>query len=780
MRKKSVSFLLILVLLLSISIPALAVEQKNIIAVRDYPSLPQPYKMLDWKTIARKFIDLVTDEGAGGAHFPVFSWNQPGFMGVAHSFSLPSYVGQKIEQGGGEAINLFSVMLTATLMGIDMRNYKGESFLNTTQVYFNPSIGTFFNNPGSQGGQTYWYDLFPTMLHTMLSSLYHEVRFMAEQARQSADTWYKVCEDLGGKDLNFDGTSFNFTTRKPFVGRWKEPDAAAGIALIAYYNYIQHGDPKHLEAAVWCMDWLESLDYNPLYEVLGYYAPLIAARMNAEQGTNYSVGRFLSWMPGNDSKPRQGWGVINQSWNGFDCYGLAGSEASEGGYAFAMNTFVLASAIAPVVRYDGRFADDIGKWLLHAANASRFFFPNQLPPGHETCPDLAGDQEGVIPYEGLRKQHNDLSPFAMGDPLLYGWADTDRGIYSGAPLGMMAAMLETTEVEGILRFDLLKTDYARLDAYPSYLYYNPYETEQTVHLNVGEGPHDLYDSAAGRMLVSEANGKTAIRLAANRATTVVVVPSKAIWVQRGALQYADGVFVGAARPVIQLIEPRDGDKISQAVDVAVRTDVPPAGIEKLRVTLGGQLVYEGAHAGQIQVDITGVPSGSMPLRVHLHTRDGLVETDQMRVQVQHSPGGIASYTPGQMAALWSSIPGMPGKVDLVDTKAVITETSPETWGGVMSPWFSIDLDQSATLVLELAVSHPAAAVQLHLEGTPHGYYLLGDSALDGTVSINLQEALERHHPDLVFQGVHTAQIYLLATGAQGARVEVSRVSLNYD
>lgn len=778
--KKLLALALCAVLLAAVPLHGHAAVQLPLKGVAGYPNLPQPYHMLDWKEIAVQFIDLVTDENAQGQYFPVFSWNRPGYCGVERSFAFPSYVGREMTEGGGESVTLFMALLSATLMGMDMRDYKGENLLDTTEVYYNPTLGTFFNNPGSFGGQTFWYEIFPAMLHTMLSYEYPDEAEMAGRDRRSADAWYAACENLGGENLDFDCLSYDFLKRERVFGDWKEPDAAAGIALIEYFNYIMHGDEKHLQAARWCMDWLEKIDDNPLYEVMAYYAPLIGARMNVEQGTNYSVGRFLNWMPGNDSKPRQGWGVINQAWNGYDCYGLAGSESYAGGYAFAMNTFVQSSAIAPVARYDARYADAIGKWLLNAANAVRLFYPNQLPEGHETCPNLEGDPQGVIPYEGLRRRYNQVDVIAMGDPLLYGWADTDRGIYSGAPVGMMAAMMAPTEVEGIVQFDLLKTDYAHQAAYPTYLYFNPYEETKTVSFQVGDECCDLYDSASGSMLMEHVTGEVQLPLAAARSTVVVVVPSGAAWCRRGADTYADGVFVGSARSAIRVTAPADGATVAGAVEVTTRAYLNNDEAQSMVVTLGDEVVYEGPYAESVKADARACAPGSAVLRVRLTTKNGYVETDQVKVKVSGQPSRIAVYNPVQIAETWESIPSMPARIERVGAQAYITEQGDATWGGAMSPWFFIDFDRSATLMLEMGSSNPCVAVQLYVDGAPYGYYLLGDTALDEKIYIDVNEALAAYHPQLKLEGEHAARLYLIATGAEGASIGVKLVSLGYD
>jgi hypothetical protein len=149
---------------------------------------------------------------------------------------------------------------------------------------------------------------------------------------------------------DFNHTSFNFRTRKPVDnGKWKEPDAAAGVAWLEYAAWMKFRDPNHLVAAEGCLKFLQTFPRNPYYEVLLPYGALTAARLNAEQGRQYDTDRLLSWCFG-VSDCRGGWGVTVGNWGGFDCDGLLGSIDDRGGYAFAMNTFAQAGALTPLPR----------------------------------------------------------------------------------------------------------------------------------------------------------------------------------------------------------------------------------------------------------------------------------------------------------------------------------------------------------------------------------------------------------------------------------------------
>src|SRR5690606_10689940 len=86
-----------------------------------------------------------------------------------------------------------------------------------------------------------------------------------------------------------------------------------------------------------------------------------------------------------------------------------------------MNTYDTMWPLVPMVRYDTRYANAIGKWMLNAANASKLFYPYEIPDSHQTLPEEKEYTKGVIAYEGLIKkahfpEYEHLeAPIAIGD-----------------------------------------------------------------------------------------------------------------------------------------------------------------------------------------------------------------------------------------------------------------------------------------------------------------------------------------------------------------------------
>ncbi len=50
------------------------------------------------------------------------------------------------------------------------------------------------------------------------------------------------------------------------------------------------------------------------------------------------------------------------------------------------------------------------------------------------------------------------------------------------------------------KLDLLKTDYFHSDAYPTYLYYNPYNELKVIDISLSTGTYDLYDAVSNSFI----------------------------------------------------------------------------------------------------------------------------------------------------------------------------------------------------------------------------------------------------------------------------------------
>lgn len=534
-----------------ISSPLLFSQQIMVPRIEAMPELPQPYEMRDWQEVARKYDSLVYDRTLSGTYLPLVtvhdqSANDP----EQESFALQTYVGS-FSPTSGEAINMIPSVIGATLCGIDKSNQFGKNWAAMCQDFFNSANGenVYLNNPRGASGHDWWYETMPNIFFYQLRALYPGTGDFDSQFQTVADRWYEAVRAMGGNNAPWNipemtYRAWNLLQMEPLTEGVKEPEAAGALAWIFHAAYLETEDPKYLEAAEWCMEYLNGLETNPSYELQLAYGTVTAAKMNATLGTAYNLEKMVNWCF--DIGPLRNWGAITGTWGGRDCHGLIGEQAPGGtGYAFTMNGFQQAAALAPLVRYDERYADAIGKWILNLANNSRLFYHGYLPAENqdENSWSTTNDPASVIAYEALKESMNGQQPFATGDAVGGGWAATNLALYGSSHVGMLGGIIQKTAVEGILLTDLLKTDFYRDAAFPTYLLYNPYPTEQLVAIDPGTTPYDLYESISSQLIATGRTGATTIPVPPESSAVVVILPAGSTITTRYAHTLANGVTI---------------------------------------------------------------------------------------------------------------------------------------------------------------------------------------------------------------------------------------------
>ena len=298
--------------------------------------------------------------------------------------------------------------------------------------------GGWVERTGSGGtGGSFWYDLAPNIFAASVADLYPESEALASHTLRAVSSWVGAAEEM---NFNFTHTAYNFDTRKPVDnGKWLEADASAGVAWLAYMGHRMTkseagdgGNATMLDCSRRSIAALESMPWNPLYEMLLPYGALAAARLNAEEGGAYDVAKLVNWCFDASAHVRVGWGALAGSFGGSGSDGGGGSDSSRernaadddarqqrrsvdgiigsttdgGGYAFFGNTAWFVSALSPLPRYDHRFADALGKWLMSVSINAQYFFPDRLDPARQSGPGPRwppGNAGSAIAYEGLRK-----------------------------------------------------------------------------------------------------------------------------------------------------------------------------------------------------------------------------------------------------------------------------------------------------------------------------------------------------------------------------------------
>ena len=576
------------------------VEQVAIPRVEQMPSIPQPFKMKDWRALAVAYDQFAFDFEARGEFLPLIWWNDGRRNVGRRTFGLPSYVGAPNATGSNhEGITCMGAVLGATVAGIDKS--AGEyNWVLMCEEYFNKANGQnlVLNRTSAGTGGSFWYELWPHVLFYALADRHPQLGSMQAIVKATADRWAEAVTAMKG---DFEHTAFDFKTMKPVDnGKWTEPDAAGGIAWLMLAAWQRWRAPKYLEAADACLRFLNdrATHEGALYEVLMPFGALAAARMTAEHGRRYDIDKFINWCFNGTNPCRWGWGIVAERWGDADCHGLQGSIPHKGGgYAFAMTTFAFPAAFVPLARYDDRYARAMGKYVLNAANAARLLYPDEHPPARQSSAFWKGDPKHLIAYEALLHESQGKRPYATGDALEKQWGPkTDLGLYGGSLVGLFGGLIAPTNHEAILRLDCLATDFFRAPAHPTFLYYNPYPNQREVTLDLDElgktpatlthvggvsvprvlHPTDLYDALANRFLKRRASGRTTFPIPPDSAVLLVIVPSGGTLTHDGRKTLLNGVVIdynNGRVPLPPPDRPRPRPDHSVAVDAAHATPI---------------------------------------------------------------------------------------------------------------------------------------------------------------------------------------------------------------
>ncbi len=511
--------------------------QVSIDRVDMMPDLPAPYDMRDWKDVTRKYDDFIYSLDKTGQYLPLVglksnSINYPSLQPIL----LQTYVGGSTTSA--EAINIIPSIVGASLVGVDKSNQNGKNWVLKTKDFFNKANqqNIYLNNYSAISGSDWWYDVMPNVFFYQLYTRYPPDADQQQQFVTIADRWLDAVHAMGGgsapwtiPNMNYRGWRMASMTGN--AADVLEPESAGSIAWLLYNAWIKKGDKKYLDGAQMSMEFLSNLSSNPSYELQLPYGTLTAARMNAEQGTNYDIDKMLNWSF--DRGPLRGWGTIVGTWDGKDVSGLIG-EANDAGtdYAFLMNGFQQAAAFAPLMKYDKRYANAIAKWTLNLANASRLFYSKNLPADRQDdyTWSSTNDPESVIAYEALKEKNeydNNEPLYGTGDAKRNEWASTNLGLYGSSHVGYLGAIVETTDVEGILKLDANATDFYGQNAFPTYAIYNPYSSSKQVTLSLGANTFDLYDAISEEVISAGATGNAMITIPANEVLLISYLPANA-------------------------------------------------------------------------------------------------------------------------------------------------------------------------------------------------------------------------------------------------------------
>lgn len=525
------------------------VEQVTINRIDSMPDIPVTYQMLDWKKKARDFDKFVFDWENTSKVGPLI-WLDNARRNIDQpTFGLYTAV-KDIRQGKNvnngefhESLNSLAAILGAGLVGIDKTNQDGYNYVKMAQNYFNSDTGwnIVMNNTtssvGSKGGgygRDWWYDVLPNALYYAVCDVFPGVDGAESIQKSIAEQFTKADSVLNG---NYDYSYFDYGKMPGGINHIPfQQDVAGGHAYVLLCAYRKFGDVRYLNHSKSAIEALLSQKESRFYEALLPLGVYTAAYLNATEGANYDVQKLLNWVFDGCKSPtgRTGWGIIVGKWGDYDVSGLQGSITDGGGYAFLMNSIKPAWPFVPMVKYQPQYAKAIGKWMLNNASACRLFYPGYIDEKHQWAPELKDITNNNIAYEGLRKFDDygkeslkGVSPVAIGDGPK--WIDGNPtesmfSVYSSSPVGILGAIVDTTNVKGILKLDCNATDFYASRPYPVYLYYNPYDIDEHINYQTKQAV-DLFDIVSKKYVARGISKDGVFTIPAKEACIIVELPA---------------------------------------------------------------------------------------------------------------------------------------------------------------------------------------------------------------------------------------------------------------
>jgi len=115
-------------------------------------------------------------------------------------------------------------------------------------------------------------------------------------------------------------------------------------------------------------------------------------------------------------------------------------------------------------------------------------------------------------------------------------------LYSTSPVGIMGAIVDTTDVKMILRLNCNKTDFYANTTYPTYLYYNPYTVSKMVTYHPS-GNVDVFDIVAKKYIAKAISTDYQIEIPADQASLLVELPTGVKIEKRKNSLVANGITI---------------------------------------------------------------------------------------------------------------------------------------------------------------------------------------------------------------------------------------------
>jgi len=562
--------LLVILVALKLAVTsAVGGEQFVIPRVQRMPRLPEPLVVRDWPQVAKQYYELLLDPATRLDGNPLVVVDTS-----SNQFKIPSFVGHKPSD---EAFTCLAPVIGAKLVGLNPTDIYGFNYVQAAKNWYDPKYGIYRLSPGQRGQPVIHsgiYGYWAAAQGLMLISQYPDDPEFAAQARTTAQAFLRLAKGMGCPDqADFDVLGFNFDTGKA-AGR-AEPMNRLGhsptVAWALLMGTVLTGNREMLDCARSAMQW--HIDHPGRYEVTHVMGPLTAARLNAEYGCSLNMDRVLAAWFGEGDFRRMPWKITaGTRFGGITCDGLDGAYwggKEEGFHAFSMGTLQAPAWLVPIVRYDPRYARDVGRYALHAAASARLLQGYGLDWDHQDHKNWKDrwDPRCLLFYEALTpwewSDRRAFRPYATGDPIRLGWGvpkakpeeylsekkkwfsrtSHNLSLYMGNHVGFLGGIVSLTNVPGILCWDCLATDWYHASAYPTFLFFNPHLTAKTFEMRLGSKASDLYNAVTHQFVKRNVRDATTLTLAADSAAVMVIAPVNGKLTHYGRRTLVDNIVV---------------------------------------------------------------------------------------------------------------------------------------------------------------------------------------------------------------------------------------------
>ncbi|NLZ83619.1 MAG: hypothetical protein GX915_08140, partial [Clostridiales bacterium] len=157
-------------------------EQIKIDFINNFPEQPKRIYNVDWDSIAKKYTSLIFNQKAPEKNVDndlplcyVFNMDKPSSGGYQGDiFYIPSYVGQPVNKGFGEALTCLGAVLGGLTNG-EKLEYGDCNFAQMVKAYYSiiNGHGVVTNGVDLGDGDTcgsFWYDIFPSIMYIQIAS----------------------------------------------------------------------------------------------------------------------------------------------------------------------------------------------------------------------------------------------------------------------------------------------------------------------------------------------------------------------------------------------------------------------------------------------------------------------------------------------------------------------------------------------------------------------------------------------------------------------------------